>query len=90
MSNLQIPRRQIVSTLFDDGDGVLVDLNTKRYYQLNESAMMVWTGLERGHAIPEIVNEITFKFEVSADHAVESVERILRDFQANNLLRAEP
>ena len=90
MSNLQFPRKQIVSTLFDDGDGVLVDLNTKRYYQLNESAMVVWTGLEKGHAIPEIVSQITSTFEVSPEHAVESVERILRDFQANNLLRAEP
>jgi hypothetical protein len=90
MSNLQVPRKQIVSTLFDDGDGVLVDLATRRYYQLNESAMIVWTGLEEGQAIPEIVNEITFKFEVSAEHAVESVKRILRDFEANNLLRAEP
>ena len=90
MSNLQIPRSQIVSTLFDDGDGVLVDLNTKRYYQLNESAMMVWSGLEKGQAIPEIVNEITSTFKVSPEHAVESVERILRDFQSNNLLSAEP
>lgn len=90
MSNLQMPRNHIVSTLLDDGDGVLVDLNTKRYYQLNESAMMVWTGLENGHAIPEIVNEITSTFQVSPEHAVKSVERILQDFQANDLLRAEP
>ena len=90
MSNLQKPRKQIVSTLFDDGDGVLVDLNTKHYYQLNESAMMVWTGLEKGRALPEIVNEMTLTFEVSPEHAVESVERILRDFQAKNLLSAEP
>jgi Coenzyme PQQ synthesis protein D (PqqD) len=90
MSNLQMTRNHIVSTLFDDGDGVLVDLNTKRYYQLNESAMVVWTGLEKGHAIPEIVSEITSRYEVTSEHAVESVERILRDFQSNNLLRAEP
>ncbi len=90
MSNLQVPQKQIVSTLFDDGDGVLVDLNSKRYYQLNESAMIVWTGLEKGHAIPEIVSEITLLFEVSPEHAVKSVERILEDFQSKNLLRAEP
>ena len=90
MSKLQMPRKQIVSTLFDDGDGVLVDLNTKRYYQLNESAMVVWTGLEKGQDLTGIVDEITSLYEVTADHAVESVERILRDFQANNLLRVEP
>jgi hypothetical protein len=90
MSKLQMPRKQIVSTLFDDGDGVLVDLTTKRYYQLNESAMVVWTGLEKGHDLAGIVDEITSTFSVTPDHAVRSVERILRDFQANNLLRSEP
>lgn len=84
-----MPRQQIVSTLFDDGDGVLVDLNTRRYYQLNASAMMVWTGLEKGHDVPELVREITSAFSVSAEHAMTSVERILRDFQANNLLGTE-
>jgi hypothetical protein len=90
MSKLLVPRKQIVSTLFDDGDGVLVDLNTKRYYQLNESAMLVWNGLEKGQDVAGIVDEITSIFTVTPDHAAESVERILRDFQANNLLRAEP
>lgn len=90
MKNLQVPRKQIISTLLEDGDGVLVDLHTKRYYQLNESAMIVWSALEKGYAIKEIVGEITSTFEVSPEHAVESVERILGDFQANNLLLAEP
>lgn len=85
-----MPRKQIVSTLFDDGDGVLVDLNTKRYYQLNESAMVVWSGLEKGQDLAGIVGEITSIFSVTPDHATESVERILRDFEANNLLWSEP
>ncbi len=89
MNKLQMPREQIVSTIFDDGDGVLVDLDTKRYYQLNESAMIVWTGLEKGQGIAEIVSEITSTFEVPEEHAGKSVEKILQDFQANNLLRAE-
>ena len=89
MTDFLIPRKQIVSTLFDDGDGVLVDLKTRRYYQLNESAMMVWTSLEKGRAIPEIVTEITSTFSVSPEHAVKSVERIVRDFQVNHLLTEE-
>ena len=89
MSKLQVPRKQIVSTLFDDGDGVLVDLNTKRYYQLNETAMVVWSGLEKGQDVTGIVDEIRSNFTVTADHAAESVKRILQDFEANNLLGTE-
>jgi len=77
--------KQIVSTLFDDGDGVLVDLDTKRYYQLNETAMMVWNGLEKGHTVAEIASAITSAFDVSHDHAIDSVEKILQKFQSFKL-----
>ena len=88
MKVFEIQPNKIVSTLFDDGDGVLVDLDTKRYYQLNESAMIVWSGLEKGHNISQIVNDLTATFSVSPEHAVKSVEKIISDFQTNNLLRA--
>lgn len=77
--------KQIVSTVFDDGDGVLVDLETKRYYQLNETAMIVWDGLERGNSIEEIAEKFTSTFDVQQEHAVNSVERILQKFQSLNL-----
>jgi len=77
--------KQIVSTVFDDGAGVLVDLETKRYYQLNETAMMVWDGLERGQTAAEIAEKLTSTFEVGQDQAAKSVERILQKFQALDL-----
>ena len=84
-----MPNKQIVSTFFDDGDGVLVDLDTKRYYQLNQTAMMVWDGLEKGHTISEIANQFTSTFDVSREQAVNSVERILEKFQSLELTSAE-
>lgn len=80
-----MPNKQIVSTIFDDGDGVLVDLETKRYYQLNETAMMVWNGLETGRSVAEIADRLTSTFEVEQERAVSSVERILQKFQSLNL-----
>jgi hypothetical protein len=77
--------KQIVATVFDDGDGVLVDLETKRYYQLNETAMIVWDALENGSTAAQIVDEFTTKFDVQQDHAIGSVERILNKFKSLNL-----
>ncbi len=82
-----MPNKQIVSTLFDDGDGVLVDLDTKRYYQLNETAMLVWDGLEKGQTVFEIAEKLTSTFEVSQEHAVNSVEKILQQFDTLELTR---
>lgn len=76
----------VVATEFDEGEGVLVDLNTKSYYQLNETAMIVWRGLEKGMSIADLINEMTAHYEVTADQARASIERCLEELMARNLI----
>jgi coenzyme PQQ synthesis protein D (PqqD) len=83
-----IPGKHVVVTDFDGGEGILVDLNTKRYYQLNETAMVVWKGLEKGKTMPEIVSDITTTYEVAPDKATLSVQRIVDNFQSYKLVGA--
>ena len=78
--------KHVVVTDFDGGEGILVDLNTKRYFQLNETAMLVWRGLEHGKSISEIVNDVTASYEVDTEHATNSVARLLDSFQAYKLV----
>jgi len=86
--NELIPGKHVVATDFDGGEGILVDLNTKKYYQLNETAMVVWKGLENGKSMGEIVADITSAYEVPADKASLSVQRIVDNFQIYKLLGA--
>ena len=83
-----IPGKHVVATDFDGGEGILVDLNTKKYYQLNETAMVVWKGLENGKSMGEIVADITATYEVATDKATSSVQRIVDNFQTYKLLGA--
>ncbi|HSK64136.1 MAG TPA: PqqD family protein [Pyrinomonadaceae bacterium] len=87
-SNL-VAAKHVVVTDFDGGEGILVDLNTKRYYQLNESAMIVWKGLEQGKTIKEIADDFTATYEVEADHAAASVQRLVDSFQTYKLVSAK-
>ena len=82
-----IPLDHIVATQLDDGDGVLVDLNTKQYYQLNETAMLIWRALENGHPFEQIVAEIMRVYTVDNDRSVTSTARLLREFQKRKLVR---
>jgi hypothetical protein len=82
------PGKHVVVTDFDGGEGILVDLNTKKYYQLNETAMIVWKGLEKGKTTGEIAADITSSYEVGLDKAQVSVERIVDNFQTYKLLTA--
>ena len=83
-----IPGKHVVTTDFDGGEGILVDLNTRKYYQLNETAMVVWKGLERGKTMNEIVADITATYEVAPDRATLSVQRIVDNFQSYKLFGA--
>jgi coenzyme PQQ synthesis protein D (PqqD) len=81
--------KHVVVTDFDGGEGILVDLNTKRYYQLNETAMIVWRGLEQGKSVDEIVCDFTTSYEVDTDHAVVSVQQLLNSFETYKLVSAK-
>lgn len=84
-----IPGKHVVVTDFDGGEGVLVDLNTKKYFQLNETAMVVWKGLEQGKTVREIADDITGQYEVALENATRSVERIVDNFRTYKLLSAD-
>ena len=82
-----IPHDHIVFTDLDGTEGVLVDLNAKSFYRLNETAMLVWRGLEQRASIDEIIEKIALVYDVPADRAASSVERLLRSFQTHKLVR---
>jgi hypothetical protein len=81
--------KHVVVTDFDGGEGILVDLNTKRYFQLNETAMIVWKGIEQGKSISEIVADFMASYEVEPDRATLSVQRLLDSFQTYKLVAAK-
>lgn len=80
------PHEHVVFTEFEGGEGVLVDLNTKRYYQLNETAMFIWRCLEKGLSRSQIVDEMVSVYDVTAEHAAESLERVLQNFESQKLV----
>lgn len=84
-----VTREHVVVTDFDGGEGILVDLNTKRYYRLNETAMIVWKGLEQGKTIAEIVADVTAGYEVESQRATESVERLVENFRTYKLVQSK-
>lgn len=81
------PQEHVVSTVFDGGEGVLVDLNAKRYYQLNETAMLIWRCLEKGMSDEETVREMTEAYEVTRERAARSLEKLLTNLRAYKLIR---
>lgn len=85
-SPLPLPHAHVVVTEFDGGESVLVDLNTRRYYQLNETATLIWRGLAKGSAKEEIVGSLTSAYHVTDQDAEKSVDEVLQQLKAHRLL----
>ena len=87
MSQLK-PHDHIVFTEFDDTEGILVDLNTKKYYQLNETATLIWKGLERGLGPEQIAEQIVADYDITSDDAARNVANTLHELQNYQLISA--
>ena len=82
------PLEDVIFTDFEGGEGILVNLNTKQYFRLNETGTLVWKGLESGRTVDEIASELQNAYEVSGDHARESVKKMLSNLQSNKLVKS--
>lgn len=81
------PQSEIVFTDFEGGEGILVDLNSKQYYRLNETAALIWRGLEQRRNPEEIVEELLAAYDVTREHASGSIANLVAKFEAHHLLK---
>jgi hypothetical protein len=86
--SLPQPAAHIVVTEFEGGESVLVDLDTKRYYKLNETATLIWRGLADGSTKAALVGRLTAVYDVTEEDAAESIEGVLRHLKAHRLVVA--
>lgn len=84
------PHDHVIFTDLDGVEGVLVDLNSKQYYRLNETASLVWRGLANGTPVAGIARETAELYDVTLEHAQSSVEAAIRSFIAHHLLKKSP
>jgi len=68
------------------GEAVLLDLQTKRYYRLNATGAMIWKGLQDLLQSREIVDVLVQEFEVDRATAQAETERTLDDLRAHGLI----
>ena len=81
-----VPHEHVIFTDLDGVEGVLVDLNTKKYYHLNETAALVWRGLEKRLTIEQIAGEIATLYDVPMEQASSSVEKLIGHLFANKVV----
>jgi Coenzyme PQQ synthesis protein D (PqqD) len=67
------PHPEVVDTVLEEGDTVLLHLATTTYYSLNVTGTRIWHGLKQGWTLREISQRLQAEFVVEPERADQSV-----------------
>ena len=79
------PHTQVVDTVLDDGEVVLLHLESKTYYSLNPTGERIWGGLKEGLSLNEISRRLLEEFDVNEEDADRSVRDLIKELCEQNL-----
>lgn len=68
------------------GEAVLLNLGDKSYYRLNETAALIWAGLENGESRDEILEQLLAKYEGERKQVAHELDQVIEDFKTRKLL----
>jgi len=86
MSRVYAPSPDAISAHLE-GEAVLLNLQSRRYFRLNETAAEVWAAIEQGIGDPAaIVQVLRERFDVTAEDAAAEVDRLLAELEARGLV----
>lgn len=78
---------QVVDTKLDEGEVVLLHLDSKIYYSLNLTGERIWQGLKDGLTSKEISRRLQEEFDVDAERAERSVLELVDELSQQKLVQ---
>jgi hypothetical protein len=78
---------QVVDTKLDDGEVVLLHLDSKTYFSLNVTGERIWRGLKEGLTLREISGRLQAEFDVDAEKADSSVVELIDELTQQKLVQ---
>lgn len=75
----------VISTELDLG-AVLLNLDTKYYYNLNETGFKIWNLIKKSCSLSQIVMTLTNEYKIDLQRATTSSTRIIKKLEKENLI----
>ena len=82
----KIPEHVVFQVL--DGQAVVLNLDSGRYFGLNEVGTVFWQGLEQGRSLKQITESLLERYEVDRDVLERDLAELMTDLKQRNLLES--
>lgn len=78
----------VIFTPLDDNEGILLHLDTKQYYTLNESGRRIWEMAAQGQSTAEIARALSREYLVDEAAARRHIDALLTELVGEQLIVA--
>ncbi|MEW6601378.1 MAG: PqqD family protein [Nitrospirota bacterium] len=75
----------VICTELDEG-AVLLNLDTRYYFSLNETGLRIWQIMDECHDPSEIGEKLACEYEVEVDRSTSSVIRLIGELEREGLI----
>lgn len=82
-----VDERKVIYADLDPKEGVVLNLDTKNYYCLNETGQLVWQGIAAGKSPETIAKKLSEVYDVPWKAALADVKEILSQMEREHLVR---
>jgi hypothetical protein len=83
------PHPSLVFTRLDDSEAVLLHLDTKRYYTLNETGTRIWELLQQRSCAREIAQALQKDYVLTEEEGMPLLLSFVEELQQEGLLRLD-
>lgn len=80
------PNPKVVFTELEDGQVVLLHMDSRQIFHLNETGAQIWSGFEDGKTAGEISRALEQAYDVSQKRALKSVITLIETLAEQNLV----
>ena len=81
------PLPSVVYTQLDDSEAALFDLETKRFYSLNETGSRIWSLLQAGMCPKDITEKLEAEYDMGQKQAMLYVLQFLEELVEQELIQ---
>jgi hypothetical protein len=80
------PAPSVIYTEMESEEAVLLNLDTQKYYSLNQTGACIWRSMGEGKTIDQIARDLEKRFDVDSKLARQSVIELLEALAADKLV----
>jgi hypothetical protein len=76
----------VVASTLPNGEMVLLQLDTKQYYSLNQTGALIWKHMDHSATLAVMSQTLVEQFDVTAEAAGEAVRELIEDLKSHKLI----